>query len=878
MNPMKKFAALLLMIVLVLLAQGAVACYAANQSQDKEVYVSTVTWYDGTPEEGMRLSALQTGQHYDLITAVAEVEWNVPVPTLESLTVIGGVYRNDELLDSNQIQQSLEPVTRIEMTFADILPESEQFRLGLFVWASFESMRPVANGQFLYSSAEPVSQTDLDMQIVRERIANDNNLYSTTANPQSLLDQLGSDGRFRNIDYSSTAQTTWPVSAALANAATMLKAYYTEGNSWYSNQSLKEAIDAVLGDWAAHGYKSTNWWYQEIDVPNKLSQILLYPLEGESYLPDLRQLALLGMPKTNDALPHLSSDTGANLTDKLLTAAKIAAATNDAASMRTVVTRLLDNELSVFDFANGGEGIMIDGSMHQHGALFYSGSYGSVYCTDVNKLLGYLEDTEFMVSSRALNTYADFILDGQSLLFKNGMSDFACFGRAVSRRGGVGGSVKNNCLGAANILLEQPRVERRTELLALKQERLGSIDQGTDLAKHFWTSDFTVLHRKGFYVSVRNSSSRNKNTEYMNSENSKAYYIADGTTVIMRTGQEYRDIFPVWDWSHIPGTTTNYLAFDAIPSPAAEYGTNVFVGGVDNGRYAVTAMDYSHPDTDKQKTVTAKKANFLFDQGFLALGAGITGATAGKEVHTTLNQCILNGRVSYSAAGRTESIPLGESRNLTDTKWILQDSVGYYFPKPAAVTAAAQTKSGSWHAINTSQSNANVSNNIFSLYLNHGVQPQEQSYSYSVLPNVTAEQLNSYAQSPDMIEIVNTQMCQAVWSMSAQSAGIVFWNQGVSNYRESVTIPADRTGLDQDLVVTAAKDPCLVLLTRTETGWELCVSNPKNNELAQTTIELNRKLSGENAAVDGDTTTVTVSLPQGQERGKSVVIPLTEVV
>ena len=840
---------------------------AENQSVSDGYFVSAVRWYAGGAETGEPLTALRLGETYPSVTAAAEVQ---PLTAGSgTVTVLGAVRNGGTLTGIFSETKTRAGTADFTLRFTNILPDSDDFRLELFFWEDPLGLRPIGRMQVLQSAAVPPAQAAADMQRIRERAIRDYNLFSSTVNPQYLLSKLDSGGRFSDIDYASTDRTVWPVSGALSNAAELLKAYCSEGNPWYHNESLGRAIDLVLQDWADHQYKNPNWWYQEIDVPKKLTRILLYPLEDKPYLPALRQLALLGMPKTDGSLPHLAADTGANLLDKLVTAAGIAAATGDAASMEQVVTRLLDNELSVFDSANGGEGIMIDGSMHQHGALFYSGSYGSVFCTDANLLLGYLEDTCFMVSDRALNAYTDFILDGQSLLFRNGMSDFACFGRAISRSGGVGGSVKANCLGAVNILTRLPGVDRRAELLALKESRLGSADQGAVLAKHFWTSDFTVLHRENFYVSVRNSSKRNKTTEYMNNENSKAYYIADGTTVIMRTGGEYRDIFPVWDWSRIPGTTTAYLPFASIPSLSTEYGGGEFVGGADNGRFAVTAMDYSH------NGVTAKKANFLFGGGFTALGAGITG-TGTQAVTTTLNQCVQSGNAAYSDASGTGSAAKGDTRALTSAEWVLHDRVGYYFPEPANASLSIQEKSGSWNAINSSQKADAVTQSLFTLYLDHGVRPQDAGYSYTVLPDTDAVGLAQYAKAPDMTVLSNTKKVQAVWSAEAQSAGIVFWNQGVPNYRESVTLPAEVTGLDQNLTVTAAKDPCLVLLTRTREGWELCVSNPKNNSLAQTSITINRPLSGVGAVRNGTETTVTIPLPQGQERGRTVTVELTD--
>ena len=64
------------------------------------------------------------------------------------------------------------------------------------------------------------------------------------------------------------------------------------------------------------------------------------------------------------------------------------------------------------------------------------------------------------------------------------------------------------------------------------------------------------------------------------------------------------------------------------------------------------------------------------------------------------------------------------------------------------------------------------------------------------------------------------------------------------------------------------------MLKKTDDGFELIVSNPKNNSLANTYISVNRPLTGDNAVISGDKTIVTVDFPQGNERGKAVRIPL----
>ena len=853
-------------------------CPAADISLQQQVYISSVRWYAGAAQSANKISALHAGDTYGTVTALVEVAKNTAAAPVNGTMLIGEVLdENGNVTDRVFRSARLEDKTIHELTFQRVQPKTVRDKLRIYLWDGVAAMRPLAQVQELGTTAEQVDETAHDMQIIRERIAKDFNLYSTSANPQSVLDKLGSDGRFNDIDYSIHSQTNWNVSSALTNVTTMLKAYYSEGNSWYHNSELFEKCELVLRDWAQHKdeYYSTNWWYQSIDVPKKMSTILLYPLpEDADYLPALQAEAKEGLPVIDESKPHKtvgSNGTGGNLTDALQIAVKIAAATDDADSMKNIVQYLLDNELSVFSHGGGGEGIMIDGTFHQHGDLFYSGSYGSVFCGGVNMILGYLADTQFMVSERALGAYADFILDGHSWLFRANGSDFACFGRAISRNGGVGGSVRNDSLGAANILLTVPGLERRQELLALKNNRLSGTDAGFNGAKHFWTSDFTAIHRNDFYVGIRNSSSRNKNTEYMNGENSKGYYIADGATVIMKTGREYYNIFPCWDWSKIPGTTTAYVPFANIPAPAAEKGAKEFVGGVSNGLYAVTAMDYSH------NGVTAKKANFVFDQGFTALGAGITGSGS-SEVFTTLNQCLLNGNVQYSGDGtNVQTLAKADERTVEGVSWVLHGGVGYYFPENQNAVIGNNTKSGTWRSINSSQNASTVTQDIFALSLSHGTGPQDDTYAYTVLPSATANSLAAYRQNPDMVEVSNTAKCQAVWSKQANSAGIVFWSQGIQNYKESVTLPAAVTGMDSDLTITAEKDPCIVLLTKKGNQWELCVSNPKNTSLASTIISIDRELSGSGAVTENGKTTVTVDLPQGLEQGKTAIVTLTEV-
>jgi chondroitin AC lyase len=107
--------------------------------------------------------------------------------------------------------------------------------------------------------------------------------------------------------------------------------------------------------------------------------------------------------------------------------------------------------------------------------------------------------------------------------------------------------------------------------------------------KHFWRSDYTVHHRKGYFISLKMCSERTAGIEtHVNSENLLGYYLPYGLTYIYRRGDEYKSIFPFWDWSRLPGITSPRI----VPQIKGRYTQQTdFVGGVSDGMYRVSAME-----------------------------------------------------------------------------------------------------------------------------------------------------------------------------------------------------------------------------------------------------------------------------------------------
>jgi hypothetical protein len=119
----------------------------------------------------------------------------------------------------------------------------------------------------------------------------------------------------------------------------------------------------------------------------------------------------------------------------------------------------------------------------------------------------------------------------------------------------------------------------------------------------------------------------------VNTENLYGYYLPFGLTYIYRRGDEYKDIFPVWDWARLPGVTSPHHAFSSSGRSSQQ---TSFVGGVSDGTYGVSTMDLDVKDTQ------AKKSWFWFDREWIALGTGIQ-STNEHPIVTGINQTLLKG-------------------------------------------------------------------------------------------------------------------------------------------------------------------------------------------------------------------------------------------
>ncbi len=113
-----------------------------------------------------------------------------------------------------------------------------------------------------------------------------------------------------------------------------------------------------------------------------------------------------------------------------------------------------------------------------------------------------------------------------------------------------------------------------------------------------------------------------------------------------------------------------------------------------------------------------------------------------------------------------ETEVLGDDVSLKDAKWVHLEKVGgYYFPEGGNLFARYTKNTDSF----------------FELWLNHGVNPQGETYAYVMMPSKSADEVKAYSDNPDIEVLENTPSLQVVKEKNLGITAMVFWEAGEYN-------------------------------------------------------------------------------------------------
>jgi chondroitin AC lyase len=555
----------------------------------------------------------------------------------------------------------------------------------------------------------------------------------------------------------------------------MAKAWYRTDSPHHRQEALLRAILLGLDGWYSLNLRNRNgWWWAQIGVPQTLAEVLLFIKDAcpASYIE--RAAPSFAIPERS--CPDLSAFplwafTGQNLVWVATLMIRPGILTDDPDRVTQGFT-LVRRELRVLP---DEEGIQPDMSFHQHEKVLYSGGYGQAFAADVGRLMAFAVDTPYAFSPPLVSLFARFVLDGSRWMVRGRTFDHLACGRETSRQGQNAGRFFEGLCHLASFA--HPRQAEAREALAVVQSPGRSMVSGNRM---FWNSDLMVQHRPEYYFSVRVPSRRIWTADWAcNGEGPFCHHMADGVTMILRDGNEYRELFPVWNWRQIPGITMAQTAEPFDPNMTHVKGEPAFAGGASDGSVGCIAVDFSRDG------LRARKAWFLFDDAMVALGTAITCPSA-APVRTTLNQCQWRGPVLMP----------GRNAPLTGGEYPLAPGVAFWHDGFAyrvldgngMLRLGAQT--GAWSAIGGASADP-VTLPVLNAGLDHGVQPDGATYAYAVCPS--GEAAAAFAADPGRFVILRNEAdIQAVWHAGAGRGHAVFYRPGAVTFPDGMRVETDR--------------------------------------------------------------------------------------
>lgn len=646
----------------------------------------------------------------------------------------------------------------------------------------------------------------------------------------------------------------------------MAMAWATDGSRFEGNDSLKRDIIAGM-DWMYENrYNPSiplydNWWMFVIGTPLNIDNVMV--LLYDEFTEEQKANYIAAMNYYAPNVTYEGASTGANKIWQCNSMALRGILAQDSTMIRMAV----DGLQTEFKIVRTHDGFYEDGSFVQHQWHPYTGGYGRSLLAQLTDMVNLVQGSPWEVPQDQLDMLYGWVHNAyEPLMFRGAMMDMVR-GREVSRPGaGDRGTGHSILVSMFKLSQSAPEPERSRLQRAVKQQaqedtfrdlimdiplylvsdyRAMMADDGIQpaepvtLHKQFSAMDRVVHKTPGFALGLAMSSARIENYETINDENLKGWYTADGMIYLFDGDlRQYSENFwPTVDPYRLAGTTVDTRPREAKTLPLAPgllYADGYkspqrWVGGASvDSLYGAVGMWLDAYGS----TLEAKKSWFMAGGEIVCLGAGIH-STDGRTIETTIENRKLNADADYVLTLDGQPVLAQNGRkSASAAHWVHfagtteGTAVGYYFPQPTAVNLLREDRTGNWIEINYAALNMpDITKGYFTLWTDHGKNPQGATYAYVLLPGLSADQTARYAEHPTVEILANDARVQAVRHDSYGVTGVNFWEAG--------RLPV--AGIHVDA-------PCSVVIREADGQLTVGVSDPTQVNEAGIEVTLDRSV------------------------------------
>ena len=618
------------------------------------------------------------------------------------------------------------------------------------------------------------------------------------------IETLNSQGQWLDIDYNDKEPAKWKVSLHLKRLRDMAIVWANPKSDHFHDKLILNKIDLALDHWLANRYQSSNWWHNEIGVPQFMRDIIILLQKNLNPRRLKQSLEVMAQLRVHDNF------VGGNLIWCADLGLHYGTLTNDEALV-SHCRQLIIKEIKI----GPGEGVQPDYSFHQHGSRLQMYQYGKAFLIESCRIGWQLRETPLAFPKEKIDILTNFILNGWQWMARGINTVPGTMDRSASRKDELR-SPDIRYLVPFLIQLQPEKAVVFKNILAIQNGK-GSLKG----FRYYPYSDFTAFQRPGFSFFLKTISTRTLVTESINHENLKGKLLNSGDAYVIRNGEEYFNLMPVWDWSALPGVTTF--------KEANQIDRKDFVGSVSDSVAGFSVMDYVMKDKSGKQVLTAHKFWACDNNVVISLIAGLHAENISDKIYTALDQCRWQGDVTVN---NIKNILDSGSHKIANVKWLHHSGLAYIPLQPDSFDIRLKEVSGKWNSINVSESDTLVKEKVFTPIMLHDLSAGNAT-GYVIALCKTSKQAKTLAEKPTWKVIRNDKDCQSVLFNN----GIIM----VAFYSPSGVKISNQTNIKAD-------KPCLIIVNKSN----LYVSDPSHKGIS-VAITLNDHVFNISLPKDGTT-------------------------